>query len=136
MFSERELHLFRTSTDQDQRHLLWLAICRRYAFIAEFYVQVVHERYLCLKETVGTDEFNLFWNQKAMEHNELEQISEGTREKLRSVVFKMMREAGLITKDNHINTIVLSPLVLNTIQMNNPDELHWFTTIDDTGRRV
>ncbi|NCB71772.1 MAG: DUF1819 family protein, partial [Clostridia bacterium] len=27
LFSERELHLFRSSTDQDQRHLLWLAIC-------------------------------------------------------------------------------------------------------------
>ena len=27
-----------------------LAICRRHAFIADFYVQVVHERYMSLKE--------------------------------------------------------------------------------------
>jgi hypothetical protein len=136
LLSERELHLFRTSADQDQRHLLWLAICRRHAFIADFYVQVVHDRYLSLKETVGTDEFNVFWNQKAMEHPELEQISDSTREKLRSVVFKMMREVGLITKDKHINTVVLSSLVQNGILMDAPNELSWFTTIDDKGRRI
>jgi len=136
LFSERELHLFRTSPDQDQRHLLWLAICRRHAFIADFYTQVVHDRYLSLKETVGNDEFNIFWNQKEREHPELERISVLTREKLRTVVFKMMREVGLITKDNHINTILLSPLVQNSILMNAPQELSWFTTIDDKGRRI
>ncbi len=31
LLSEKELSLFRTSADQDQRHLLWLAICRRHA---------------------------------------------------------------------------------------------------------
>lgn len=136
LFSERELHLFRTSPDQDQRHLLWLAICRRHAFIADFYTQVVHDRYLSLKETVGNDEFNIFWNQKEREHPELERISVLTREKLRTVVFKMMREVGLITKDNHINTVLLSPLVQNSILMNAPQELSWFTTIDDKGRRI
>ena len=136
LLSERELHLFRTSTDQDQRHLLWLAICRRHAFIADFYTQVVHDRYLGLKETVGTDEFNLFWNQKAMEHPELERISDSTRNKLRMVLFKMMREVGLITKHNQINTVMLSSLVENNILMNTPNELSWFTTIDDKGRRI
>ncbi len=136
LFSERELHLFRTSPDQDQRHLLWLAICRRHAFIADFYTQVVHDRYLSLKETVGNDEFNIFWNQKEREHPELERISVLTREKLRTVVFKIMREVGLITKSNHINTVLLSPLVQNSILMNAPQELSWFTTIDDKGRRI
>lgn len=136
LLSERELHLFRTSTDQDQRQLLWLAICRRHVFIADFYTQVVHDRYLSLKETVGFDEFNLFWNQKAIEHTELESISESTRKKLRAVVFKMMREVGLVNKTNQINTVVLSPLVKNNILMNAPTELAWFTTIDDKGRRI
>jgi hypothetical protein len=48
----------------------------------------------------------------------------------------MMREAGLITKDNYINTVMLSPLVQNMILMNNPNEIRWFTTIDNKGRRV
>jgi len=136
LLSEKELSLFRTSADQDQRHLLWLAICRRHAFIADFYVQVVHERYMSLKEKVGTDEFNLFWEQKAVDHPEVDRISDLTKIKLRSVLFKMMREAGLITKDNYINTVMLSPLVQNMILMNNPNEIRWFTTIDNKGRRV
>lgn len=136
LLSEKELSLFRTSADQDQRHLLWLAICRRHAFISDFYVQVVHERYLSLKEKVGIDEFNLFWEQKAVDHPEVDRISDLTKIKLRSVLFKMMREAGLITKDNSINTVMLSPLVQNMILMNNPNEMRWFTTIDNKGRRV
>jgi len=136
LLSEKELSLFRTSADQDQRYLLWLAICRRHAFIGDFYVQVVHERYLSLKEKVGTDEFNLFWEQKAVDHPEVDRISDLTKIKLRSVLFKMMREAGLITKDNYINTVMLSPLVQNMILMNNPNEMRWFTTIDNKGRRV
>jgi len=136
MFTERELHLFRTSTDQDQRHLLWLAICRRHGFIADFYTQVVHDRYLSLKDTIGIDEFYIFWDQKAIDHPEVERISDLTKIKLRTVIFKMMREVGLITKNNQINTIMLSPLVKNNILMNTPNELAWFTTIDDKGRRV
>jgi hypothetical protein len=91
---------------------------------------------LSLKEKVGIDEFNLFWEQKAVDHPEVDRISDLTKIKLRSVLFKMMREAGLITKDNYINTVMLSPLVQNMILMNNPNEIRWFTTIDNKGRRV
>ena len=76
---------------------------------------------------------SIFWEQKAVDHPEVDRISDLTKIKLRSVLFKMMREAGLITKDNYINTVMLSPLVQNMILMNNPNEMRWFTTIDNKG---
>ena len=135
-FTEEELKAFLTAPDQDQRYLLWIAICRRYQFIADFCIEVLHERYLSLKETVGVDDFNIFWEQKSLSHPEVERISDQTKIKLRSVLFKMLRDVGLLTKDYHINTVVLSPLVKSFIRASDTNAFVLFTTIDEHGRRI
>lgn len=134
--SNDELAYFISAGEQDQRSLLWLAICRRHRFIADFMVEVVHERYVSLKDKVGTEEFNLFWMQKAVTHPEIEKISDSTREKLRTVLFKMMREVGIISKDNRINSVILSPPIQRLLQSGDAHEQLWFTTTDTNGRRV
>ena len=136
IFSEDELSYFLAAGEQDQKHLLWLAICRRHRFIADFMEEVVHDRYVSLKDTVGAEEFNLFWTQKSVIHPEIERISDLTREKLRTVLFKMMREVGIISKDNRINTVVLSPMVQSFIRSTDANEQYWFTTLATNGRRV
>ena len=35
-------------TIQEQKQILWFAICKRYAFIREFAIEVLHEKYLRL----------------------------------------------------------------------------------------
>ena len=134
--SEDELSYLISAGEQDQRHLLWLAICRRHRFIADFMVEVVHDRYVSLKDAVGSEEFNLFWMQKSVTHPEIEKISDSTREKLRTVLFKMMREVGIISKDNRINSVILSPQIQSLLQSGDAHEQLWFTTTDTNGRRV
>jgi hypothetical protein len=133
--SNDELLYFISAGEQDQKHLLWLAICRRHRFIADFMVEVVHDRYVSLKEEVGTEEFYLFWTQKSVSHPEIERISDLTREKLRTVLFKMLREVGIISGDGRINTVILSPPVQGFLNPSNPEERLWFTTFDAHGRR-
>ena len=131
--SEEEMQLFCTGNDQDQRHLLWLAICRRYEFIRDFYQQIVQGHWRALKERVTNDDFNLFWAQKRVDHPEVERISNLTKEKLRSVVFRIMREVSLISKDNHINNVVLSSAVHDLIIATDSSQLSLFTTLDSQG---
>lgn len=135
-FSEEELLIFVSAPDQDQKYLLWIAICRRYQFIADFVREVLHDRYMSLKETVGIDEFNLFWVQQALIHPEVERISDLTKKKLQNVLFKMLREVGLLTMDFHINTVILSPLVKSFIRASDTNAFLYFTTIDENGRRI
>lgn len=135
-FSEDELSYLIVAGEQDQRHLLWLAICRRHRFIADFITEVVHDRYVSLKDTVGPEEFNLFWTQKSVTHPEIERISDSTREKLRTVLFKMMREVGIISKNGRINTVVISPMVQSFLRSAEVNEQLWFTILDTNGRRV
>lgn len=47
-------------TSQEQRYILWLAVCKRYAFIRDFATSVVHEKYLRLDYTLTYLDYDIF----------------------------------------------------------------------------
>lgn len=108
LLTEAEMTLLVTGSLQEQRYLLWLAICRRYEFIGDFAREVIHERYLSLALTLTPSEFDSFFNRKSEWHDELERITPTTRHKLRQILFKMLREADLLSKADQINPALLS----------------------------
>jgi hypothetical protein len=116
LLSAAELTLLIHSGIQDQASLLWVAVCSRYKFIAEFSVEVLRERFITLKPDLGFEEFDAFFNRKCEWHPELDSIKPATRNKLRQVLFRMMREAGLITPSNMIVSPMLSPALVAQIK--------------------
>jgi hypothetical protein len=86
-----------------------MAICRRYQFIADFAVEVIRERFLSLKADLNPVEFDIFYNRKSEWHQELDKIQPSTRGKLRQVLFKMLKDANLLTEKQVINAAMLSP---------------------------
>jgi len=112
---EDELALMVNGTPQDQSHLLWLAVCRRYTFIADFAKEVLRERFIGFKAVLHYEDFDAFFNQKAEWHDELDRIAHATQVKVRQIIFKMMREAGLLTDSHIINPVMLSAQLLQAI---------------------
>ncbi len=110
-----ELDLLISGSTQEQKYLLWLAVCRHYRFIAEFAEEVLRERYIGLKHDFHYEEFDFFFNKKSEWHPELEEITSTTRNKLRQVLFKILREAELLTVRNTINASMLSQQFLAAI---------------------
>lgn len=110
-----ELEFLVEGSHQEQAYLLWLAVCRRYRFIADFAVEVLRERYITLKSDLTYGDFDSFFNRKSEWHPELDEITLATRRKLRQVLFKMLREADLLTADNVIHAAMLSPNLLDLI---------------------
>jgi len=51
--SEQELTFFAEATYAERGYILWLAVCRRYAFIGDFAVDVMHENFISLKNAVS-----------------------------------------------------------------------------------
>jgi hypothetical protein len=88
--SPGELECLVEGSHQEQAYLLWLAVCRRYRFIADFAVEVLRERYITLKGDLTLDDFDSFFNRKSEWHLELDEITPSTRGKLRQVLFKML----------------------------------------------
>ena len=124
--SSDELALLIEGDRSEQAALLWLAACRAYRFIAEFAIEVLSDRFLSLRTVVTYDDFDAFLSAKEEWTPKLATLSVSTRAKLRTVLFRLMREAEILSQENRILGAMLSPRVLALIQAGSPDELRYF----------
>jgi len=125
-----ELLLLDKGSVSEQKYILWLSICRRYVFIKEFAIEVIRERYLTLKYDLPTEEYESFFNSKAQWYEELEKITDSSRHKQRTVVYKMLKEAEIIDKNKLILPAMLSDELIMTISQTNKDDLTIFPISD------
>lgn len=93
---------------EGQRLLLWFAICNRYKFICDFAIEVLHEKFLAMDIHLGQEDYQAFYLRKLDWHPELEEITKTTQYKLRWALFKMMREAGLLSENFQIIRVIPS----------------------------
>lgn len=115
VLTDDELELLVDSTASERGHLLWAAACRRYDLIGEFAQEVLRERYLLLASTVNYDDFDSFIRSKALWHEEVANLKDSTLRKLRSTVFHMLVEAGLLSDDGSILQAVLSARIADAL---------------------
>ncbi len=130
MLTEEELELLQQGSTSEQKYLLWLGVCRRYVFICEFASEVIRERYLTLKHDLPNEEFEIFYNAKEQWHEELEKIAESTRYKLRTVLYKILREAEIIDTNKLILPAMLTDELISTIAQHNANDLVIFPISD------
>jgi len=69
--------------------------CRYYQFLGDFIVEVVRDKLCVGDRTLGNVDFYSFFEQKIKERPELERISDSTRVKVKTVLFRMLSEAGI-----------------------------------------
>ena len=118
LLTDEEMSLLCSGPRQEQLLLLWLAVCKRFRFIREFAVEVLREKFLTMHYNLNQSDYHSFFDAKAMINEELEQLSPVTLQKIRQVIFKMMREAELISKNNVIQSAYMSPQLVGTIKHN------------------
>lgn len=107
--SAEELAFLADEADHDEAQaLLWMAICRTYRFIEEFVREVVIDRYLSYRLDLPPESFDVFFHDKAEWNDKLARLSPSTQKKLGQVMFRILREAGIITRDLHIQTAIIS----------------------------
>ncbi|WP_243395766.1 DUF1819 family protein [Sphingomonas oleivorans] len=130
-----EMELLAHGEYHNQLSVLWLALCRGYRFIGEFATELVSERFLSFRTHLTYDDFDAFYAAKAEWEPDLEQISVSTREKLRQVLFRLMREGGILSKDDHICRALLSPVFTNLISASDPKEIRFFPGAEPAGQK-
>lgn len=124
--SATEFSLFLDGTVREQNQLLWLVICRRYRLVAEFALEVVRERFLSMGAPLEHTDFDAFFNRKADWYEQLDQLAEVTRRKLRQVLFRMLREVELTTPDGAVLPAGLSPRLIEALGDQRTEELLYF----------
>jgi len=115
-----EIVILLNGTSQDSDYVLWLALCKRSAFIRDFAIEVVHEKFQRMEMKLMYEDYDLFFYDKAEWHPELARVSEGTHKKQRQNLFRIMREVGLLSRDNRIIPAIISPDLIDAIQADDP----------------
>ena len=127
--AEERSYFLEEADRSDQQALLWIATCRAYRFVREFAVEVVRERYLSYQLELPLESFDILLAAKAEWDEGLARLSRSTQLKLRQIMFRMMREAGIISEDSRIQTAILSTYLKNMIEEQNPGELAVFPSV-------
>ena len=121
--------------DRDEVLLtLWLAACKHYRFIREFAVEVVREKFMRLEFKLEQQDYEIFFNNKAEWHPELEKLTDSTRQKLRQVLFRMLRDAEIITKQREILPVSLPPRLTRALVEDEPGLIAIFPGADKETR--
>ena len=128
LLSDAELEIVAEGTSTERGHLMWAAACRRYELIGEFAEELMRERFLTLAGTLTYDDYDSFYRAKAMWHDELGEVTDLSYKKLRQVLFKMLVEAGLLTKQGLIEPALLSSRVAECLSLCTPSDIRFFPT--------
>ena len=115
-----QLELLVEGNYQEKKQLLWFAICKRYVFIRELAIEVLHEKYLRLDYELTEFDYEAFFNRKADWHPELDKLEDTTRKKIRQRVFWLLRESDLITDGRIIIPTILSNRVIKALAPDAP----------------
>lgn len=107
MLNTEEIESLLDFNIRDQAYLLWVAVCRRYSFIRQFATEILREYYLSSRCELSLCDYENFYNNKAICHLELDEITSSTQKKLRQNLFRMLREAGLVSEHNVIQPALL-----------------------------
>jgi hypothetical protein len=130
-----ELEELINGSARDRGYLLWVAACRRYAIIHDFAIEVLREHYLLLRRQLSFGDYDAFYNAKALWHSELDDLAPSTQHKLRQNLFRMLRDADLISDQQHIQTAMLSPRLAQLLARRGRDELLVFPATDNEIQR-
>jgi hypothetical protein len=127
--SHDELLLLLEGDRTEQAALLWLAACRAYRFIGEFAVEVLNERFLSRRLHITYNDFDNFLAAKAEWSPKLAGLSDSTKTKLRAVLFRLMREAGILSPGGQLLGAILSARMIAMLA-DNSEEFRYFPGAD------
>lgn len=130
-----ELEELMQGSARDRGYLLWVAACRRYDIIHDFAIEVLREHYLLMRRQISFGDYDAFYNAKALWHTELDEIATSTQNKLRQNLFRMLRDADLISDQQQIQAAMLSPRLAQLLANRGREELLVFPATDNEMQR-
>lgn len=120
-----QIALLTKATAEDRAALAWLAAMKHIRFVYEFAAEVLRDKLAARDPVLRHSDYETYVDLKAVTHPEISELSGASKYKIRQVLLRMLREAGLLIKGSALGTIVrpvLSPAVANVIQ---EDDFRW-----------
>lgn len=130
VLSEDALGVIANGGRDDQVQVIWYAICKKYALIRDFSIQVLSPKVSINARDLSEADFNIFFNNLATNHDELHRISISSRAKLTKNLFRMLASAGIIDSEGELCPISISQSVRQIVLKDNEIPLDIYPGID------
>ena len=104
--SLEEQKFFISSNYVDQSILIWISLCRTYKFIGDFSSMIISEKFNSYQLEINYNDFNYFFEKQIVFHEELSSLKDSTRKKLRQVIFRIMKDLNLVSKNMEITPLM------------------------------
>jgi BrxA len=120
-----QIALLTKATAEDRAALAWLAAVKHIQFAFEFATEVLREKLAVHDPILRHSDYETYVDLKALTHPQITELSGASKYKIRQVLLRMLREAGLLGKGSAPGTIlrpVLSPAVVDVIRK---DDARW-----------
>lgn len=125
-----EVELVSDGTAQERQLMMWSATCRRYQLIDQFAREVLRERFILMTPTLTHDDYDSFIRSKALWHEELNELTPMTYKKLRAELFRMLREADLLSEGGRIVNAEVSGRLTSLLGRHGRDALAIYPMTD------
>ena len=112
-----------SGSSETAKQVCMYAMMRRYRLVWDFMITVIGEKYRMQNLSFGQMDVNVFFMQLQEQDDCVAGWSETTVRKLRQILIRILVENEYLdhNKANHINPVLLSPVLENAIRTNNDD---------------
>lgn len=128
-----QISLLAHATSDDRAAMAWLAALKHITFVFEFAAEVLREKLATHDPVLRPSDYETYVDIKAVSHPELSLLSRVSKGKVRQVILRMLREAGMLRNGTALGSIqrpLLSPSVLRVISADNRRWLAGFLVPD------
>ena len=94
--TRNELEFLTEARYEERKLLSMIAFGRTYRFFRDFMEEVLLEKVSLYDLHLTDRDYLTFVNRKQIDHEELEQLADSTKKKIKQVVFKVLEQAGII----------------------------------------
>lgn len=132
VLTDKEIRLQCEGDISEQRQIALLGICKAYDYFKDFVVEVIRQKYTLFDYQLTEGDYHTFFNRKLEHHPELESLSTSTLTKVKTRVFHMLTETGILEENSRrIVPQILSNRLVETILADDPAWLKIFPTYDE-----
>ena len=103
--SHHQLELLVKSGTDTRISLAWLAAVKHSSFLFDFAAEALRSKVETHDYILRESDYRRFIEEKSLSHSELLKLSESTSGKVRSVLFAMLKEVGILSKGAAISSL-------------------------------
>ena len=117
-----------------QKQIAFLSICKTYAFIRDFVLEVLREKYLIFDYEITEGEYLSFYRRKNDLHTEMDALTELSESKIKQVTFKILEQAAIIDniKNKTIQPQLLDDRIISAIKNDHQEwlKIYFYSDMD------